>query len=154
MFPSLLHYSNFCYNSLSKLNCFCPRDLSQICGCGNLFLSHTTPHFKNSSAQRSQHTIAVLPYAACCPWREAVGNPNRAFSSLLSCHFLRKQLCSVKLSLNTLTQEKGGRRKQEGKNRFPTLVGACTTVINRSMEIAIFSQLKILKVYNMYLYIW
>ena len=80
MFPSLIYYVDFCYKFVNKLNCFCPRDLSQIRGCGNLFLSHTTLHFKNSSAGRSQHTIAVLSYAANFPSREAVENPSQFFS--------------------------------------------------------------------------
>ena len=120
MFPSLVYCSGFCYKFVNKLNCFCPRDSSQICGCGNLFLSHTTLHFKNSSAGRSQHAIAVLSYAANFPWREAVENPNWGFffNGLFSCHFFRELHFSVKLSINILNQEAGrrwgaGSRKRE-----------------------------------------
>lgn len=59
---------------------------------------------------RSQHAIAVLPYAAHFPWREAGENPSQAFPSLFSCHF-RELLFSVKLLGNILIQEKGGSRK-------------------------------------------
>ena len=108
MFPSLVYCSGFCYKFVNKLNCFCPRDSSQICGCGNLFLSHTTLHFKNSSAGRSQHAIAVLSYAANFPWREAVEIELFFFYGLFSCHFFRALHFSVKLSINILNQEWGG----------------------------------------------
>lgn len=123
MFPSLLYYSAFCYKFVNKLSCLCPRDFSQICGCGNLFLSHTASHFKNSSAGRSEHTIAVLPDAANFPWREAEENPNQVQASLFSCHF-RNLLYSVKLSVNILIKRKGDSGKQEGggKDKFLTLV--------------------------------
>lgn len=110
MFPSLAYCSALCCKFVNKFSYFCPRDYSQICGCGNLFLSHTASHFKNSSAGRSQHTIAVLPYAARFPWREAGEDPDQVLSSPFSCHF-RKLLFSAQLSVNILIKRKGGSGK-------------------------------------------
>ena len=131
MFPSLVYCSGFCYKFVNKLNCFCPRDSSQICGCGNLFLSHTTLHFKNSSAGRSQHAIAVLSYAANFPWREAVENPNWGFffNGLFSCHFFRELHFSVKLSINILNQEAGGGGERGvGNGKFSSVAQLCPTL--------------------------